>query len=310
MPRIRHNPSAALIPTALGLSIRSDLATFQLGGADAGVFLERVAPLLDGTRDRDAVIAALGGYSPASLAALLDALEARGLVEPVPADPGPAPRRGQEELFRAFGRDPADLSRRLAAARVLVVGRAPWCAVAAGELAAAGAGAVRRAGDDSALEAEAAAPWDLVVAAVAPESTARLERIARFAHGAGVRSLWAHLGGTAAVVGPLVVPGETACRLCATAEALNPSLAARGETAGDSAASRPGGAARARGGDGGAQAALGVRAGHAGGARGDPGPGDAGVDAAHAGAGAVVPGLRGSVGEPGESPLDVPRGRP
>ena len=62
MPRIRRNPSAALTPTGQGLSIRSDLGAFQLTGADAGVFFEHVAPLLDGTRDREAVIAGLPGY--------------------------------------------------------------------------------------------------------------------------------------------------------------------------------------------------------------------------------------------------------
>jgi hypothetical protein len=125
------------------------------------------------------------------------------------------------------------LTRRLAEARVLVVGRAPWCAIAAIELQAAGVGEVRRAGDDDALEREAQASWSLVVAAVAPENVARVERIARFAHRARVRSLWSHLAGTSAVLGPLVTPGETACRLCATAEVLNPLPAARAEAAAD-----------------------------------------------------------------------------
>lgn len=232
MPCIRQNPSAALTPTATGLSIRSDLAAFQLAGADAGVFLEHVAPLLDGTRDREAVIAALPGYSAASLLALLHALQLRGLIEPVPE--ATVGRHGQEEFFRAWSQAPAALSRKLAEARVLVVGRASWCGVVAGELAAAGVGAVKRAGDDSALETEGAAPWRLLIAAVAPDNAARLERIARLAHRAGLASLWAHLGGTLAAVGPLVVPDETACRSCATVEGLNPDLT--GHSAGSSQA--------------------------------------------------------------------------
>lgn len=227
---IRRNPSVALTRTALGLSIQSDLGAFQLTGADAGVFFEHVAPLLDGTRDREAVLAALPGYSPRSLTVLLDALRSRGLIERVPE--APVARRGQEEFFRAWSRQPEDLSRRLAEARVLVVGRTSWCGPLAGELAAAGVGTVKRAGDESALEGEA---WSLLVVAAAPDHEARVERIARFAHDAGVPSLWGHLGGTTAVVGPLVVPGETACRVCATVEGLNPGLVGRGETGGGEA---------------------------------------------------------------------------
>jgi hypothetical protein len=234
VPAIRLNPAAAITPTALGVCVRTDLETLMLGGADASAFVAEVAPLLDGTRDRAAISLALGGYSPRSVTALLDALEARGLVEAVPETPPPSGleggsphrgRRGQEGFARAWSLGPEVLTARLAEARVLVVGRAPWCATAAIELQAAGVGAVRRAGDDDALEREAQASWSLLVAAVAPENLERIARIARFAHRARLISLWSHLAGTKALLGPLVMPGETACRLCATVEALNPPAA-------------------------------------------------------------------------------------
>jgi hypothetical protein len=222
--------------------IRSDLETFQLGGADAGVFVAEVLPLLDGTRDRAALSAALGGYSARSVTALLDALEARGLVESVPETPPPGGvgggsahrgRRGQEGFARAWSLDPEVVARRLAEARVLVVGRAPWCATAVIELQAAGVGALRRAGDDDALGREGQESWSLLVAAAAPENLSRVERLARFAHRARIVSLWSHLAGTKAFLGPLVTPGETACRLCATVEALSPLMAARAEVVAD-----------------------------------------------------------------------------
>ncbi|WP_155799102.1 TOMM precursor leader peptide-binding protein, partial [Sorangium cellulosum] len=67
----------------------------------------------------------------------------------------------------------------------------------------------------------------LVVAAARGDDAVLLARVARFGHRAQVASLFAHLAGTTAVLGPLVIPGKTACRVCAAAEALDPPLAAR-----------------------------------------------------------------------------------
>jgi bacteriocin biosynthesis cyclodehydratase domain-containing protein len=63
-----------------------------------------------------------------------------------------------------------------------------------------------------------------VVAAIAPEDVVAIERLARAAHRAKRVSLWAHELGGSVVLGPLVVPGETACRACATAEPLHPMM--------------------------------------------------------------------------------------
>jgi hypothetical protein len=62
---------------------------------------------------------------------------------------------------------------------------------------------------------------------VAAEDTALAERVTRLAHRAGVRTLWSHLDGGRAVLGPLTVPGRTACRMCASAGGINPPLGAR-----------------------------------------------------------------------------------
>lgn len=99
--------------------------------------------------------------------------------------------------------------------------------MAARELAAAGVkvgdGVSQVAGLEAALAAERPA---LLVAAVAPEDAATVERLARAAHRAGVASLWAHEAGGSLYLGPLVAPGETACRVCA-AEASLDSIMAR-----------------------------------------------------------------------------------
>lgn len=56
--------------------------------------------------------------------------------------------------------------------------------------------------------------WDLVLACVPGDELLVLDSVARFAHAGGLISLGAHLEGLDAVIGPAVVPGETACWNC------------------------------------------------------------------------------------------------
>lgn len=214
---IRLSPFATITPTRGGALVRSDLGVVEITGADLGTFLGRLLPLLDGTRDREAVQAELPGYAPASVAAFLDVLAARGLVEEVPESARDLRRRGQIELLRRWSGAPREAMDRLASARVIVAGRGPWGAAAATELQAGGVGTVERVDEDAPM-----AGAGLVVAAVSPEDVAGTERLARAAHRAGVRTLWSHLDGGRAVVGPLTVPGRTACRVCATSEPEGP----------------------------------------------------------------------------------------
>ncbi|WP_437894145.1 TOMM precursor leader peptide-binding protein [Sorangium sp. So ce124] len=81
---------------------------------------------------------------------------------------------------------------------------APGCAVTPGTLlAAAGRPIVQ---EDTG--------WDLILACVSGDDLLVLQGVARFAHAASVPSLSAHLEGLDAVIGPAVVPGETACWEC------------------------------------------------------------------------------------------------
>lgn len=280
MPCIRLSRSASITPTGVGVILRSDLGSFQLTGEDVSAFLERMVPLLDGSRDRDAILEALSDYSPASVAAFLDLLDARGLIEPCPAQEAAQDRerlRGQEQFLCKWSTAPDEAIRRIAGARVLVVGLEPWGASAALALAASGIAALHLVDDadvgpgDVAIARERGqaalgeprrevlaslvrerAPrcqveasslgalsarelraeggrFDLLVVAVRGGDAALVEHVARLGQEAGIVSLWSHLAGTTAVVGPLVVPGRTACRVCAAAEALNPRLEGRAE---------------------------------------------------------------------------------
>ncbi|MGK4000900.1 TOMM precursor leader peptide-binding protein [Sorangium sp. So ce1024] len=282
MPRVRLSPSASITPTDAGVILRSDLGTFQITGADVGAFLDRMAPLLDGSRDPEAIVEALADYSRESVTALLDLLQARGLVEPAPDADEPPDRarlRGQIEFLRRWSKAPQQAAQRLASARVLVVGLEPWGASAALALAEAGISALRlidggavgpadaavlRARGKAALGAprrgavaalireraplcrvdespaaaldadELLAPGGrphLVIAAARGDDAELLARVARFGHRAEIASLFARLAGTTALLGPLVVPGKTACRVCAAVEALNPQLAPRAPAA-------------------------------------------------------------------------------
>ncbi|WP_437619561.1 TOMM precursor leader peptide-binding protein [Sorangium sp. So ce1151] len=81
---------------------------------------------------------------------------------------------------------------------------APGCAVTHGALLAAADRPLVQ--DDTA--------WDLILTCVPGDDLFVLQSVARFAHAASVLSLSAHLEGLEAVIGPAVVPGETACWNC------------------------------------------------------------------------------------------------
>ena len=81
---------------------------------------------------------------------------------------------------------------------------APGCQVSSGPLLAAPSRALSL--DD--------ARWDLVLACVPGDDLLVLQSVARFAHAAGAISLSAHIEGLEAVIGPAVVPGQTACWNC------------------------------------------------------------------------------------------------
>ena len=135
MKKIRLSPSASITTTHSGVVLRSDLGTFQLQGEDVRLFVTRIVPLLDGTRDADAVAAALPGYSAPSVTGFLTLLRQKGLVEQVPESDR---RLAEERFFQKWGLGEGNGLRQLGEARVAVAGLEPWGAVAAIELAAAG----------------------------------------------------------------------------------------------------------------------------------------------------------------------------
>ncbi|MGH9422201.1 MAG: TOMM precursor leader peptide-binding protein, partial [Thermoanaerobaculia bacterium] len=135
MKKIRLSPSASITTTQSGVVLRSDLGTFQLHGDDVRLFVSAIVPLLDGSRDADAVAAALSDYSAESVSNFLALLQQKGLVEAV-QDSGF--RMAEDRFFQKWEKGEGAALGQLAAARVAIVGLEPWGAVAAIELAAAG----------------------------------------------------------------------------------------------------------------------------------------------------------------------------
>lgn len=261
MSGIRLNPSIMIIQTEAGVLLRSDLRTFRLHGPDARVFINAIVPLLDGSRDREAIVNALGGFSQSNILDLLDRLEKHRILETLDS-PCDDRWHGQVEFFRKWSDHPEESTGRLSQARVLVVGLEPWGVVAAMELAASGIGTLRllddgRVGQNDLLSvrlwsnrhlgrprgealaevlAEASpwccvtpgplaltatghlatgdTDWDLAMGVGARDQLQLFQSLARFAHVHNIPSLFGYIEGLEGVVGPVVLPGRTACWNC------------------------------------------------------------------------------------------------
>ena len=112
---------------------------------------------------------------------------------------------GDADLLSVRAWDSRHLGRpRADALRETLAAQAPWCAVTFGP---------RTLDADGSLPAPPG-DWDLLLVALAGDDLRSLRATARFGHAAGVTSLYGHIEGLDAVLGPGVVPGETACWDC------------------------------------------------------------------------------------------------
>ncbi len=196
----------ATAPTAPRLRIRADLAVEPLGRAavlfasERGSWIVRgevqaaVVPLLDGERDEDAVVDALEeAFEPAEVYYALGRLRERGLVVDAGSPPpsATAPSVGAEAVHGAHGHGPAHDPGRLVSFGPVDV--AAWSGVVA-----------------AALEADPRLTVVLTDHYLRPG----LEVWNRRALDEGRTWLPVRVGGTLAWVGPVFVPGRTACFEC------------------------------------------------------------------------------------------------
>jgi len=188
-------------------------SVLEFEGAAAERFLPHLLPLLDGTRTVDEVVGELGeGVRPAVEHAL-SLLRAHDLLtEAAPADAAAEARRCAELLssLDPGGRTCAELHASLAAVEVHVLGGVPTAEMVGRLLQASGAGAVTGLG----WEDEPPTAGLTVVIPGAGEA-ARVADWNRAALDAG--AAWLQVlpfDGRFAAVGPVFVPGQTACHEC------------------------------------------------------------------------------------------------
>ena len=187
-----------------------------LEGAALKRLVPALLPLLDGTRALEEIVAQLGAPARPAVEHALTLLAGRGLLtEGPPLDELPEPFAASAESLAATRRDaasPHTVRRRLREARVAVAGTPRLIATLARELLRAGVGRVDHV-DWEATRLDAT--HDVAVAAAGPAELAELGDWDRRRNDDGVP--WLALppfDGRLAPIGPLVVPGETACLAC------------------------------------------------------------------------------------------------
>ena len=195
--------------------IRLDDERMELRGAQYALPLhsplfialyEATAPLLQGQHSLDEIEAALRGrYLPGVVLFFLKLLRSHGALQEAPEADSPtdAPTLA---FFSHYGADPALLLRNLRGATVILVGDAALTAPIAGHLRPLGL----------TLEGPEA-DWgraDLVIAARIDPGQGAFSAINRRALTAGARWLHVALEGTTGLLGPMVVPRQTACYDC------------------------------------------------------------------------------------------------
>lgn len=195
--RPRLKPWYRLATTEAGVTARFGQSALFFEGRAARELLPSLLPLLDGTRTPDELAATLGPRTRPAIEHVLDALDAHDLLLHTEIPSGAAGALLAATAYEV--RDPAG-------ARASVLG--------GGETAAAITGLLRACGI-----AEVGETWDaeLVIAAPDDDVARQLDDWNGMAIEHGVS--WLPLtpfDGTIATVGPLIVPGETACHTCVT----------------------------------------------------------------------------------------------
>ncbi len=190
-------------------------AVVVLEGAALKRLVPALLPLLDGTRGVEEIVALLGSPARPAVERALALLAGHGLLTEGPPLDEPRPFAVTAESLSATRRDgpsPDDVRRRLRDAHVFVAGTTPLATTVARELLRAGAGRVAPVGWDVATLDRS---QGVAVAAAGPADRAELDGWARRRNDDGVA--WLALlpsDGRLAPIGPLVVPGETACLEC------------------------------------------------------------------------------------------------
>ena len=186
-----------------------------LEGRAATVLMPVLLPLLDGTRTVEEVVAALGPVAEPAIARALDLLNGHGLLldgDRSASDDDGRREPGDAALFVASQRrtSPSEARTALAGARVAIAGSGIVSGEIARLLEAAGVGDVCLAALDAPPDAET-----LFIAAPSADTTAELVAVNERRLEAGAP--WLQVlptDGRLVVIGPLFLPGVSACHAC------------------------------------------------------------------------------------------------
>ncbi len=196
-------PWYRLAETGDGMLVEHGGTVVALGGRASRLLLPILLPLLDGSRTCEEVAACVGPTVAPAVEHALQVLGSHGLLTDGPAlDPEGAVVATAHRLAAASGDGPAAVAERLRSAQVGFVGPADRTEPVARLL--------RRSGVEAHADPDGR---ELTVAVGLPP--AELAALNLDLHAA--RSPWLPVGafdGRLAEVGPLVVPGETACAEC------------------------------------------------------------------------------------------------
>jgi bacteriocin biosynthesis cyclodehydratase domain-containing protein len=191
------------------IELRADATFYPLRHELLGAAFRAVSDRLDGARTVDAIVAELPeGVAPATVVFLLKTLRAVGLLlDAAELDGEDTDRRDRMLFLSHFTAEPANVARRLAAATVRIAGPEPLAARLADRVRAAGCG-------DVALTQPEGEVADLVLACSDAPAHGLFAAINARALETGTPWLRIACHGATAWLGPLVVPGETACLTC------------------------------------------------------------------------------------------------
>lgn len=187
-------------------------STVKVSGAAAKQLLPALLPLLDGTRSEEAVVAAMGESVRPAVERALAALRTAGVLVDGPALDCDEPLAATATFLTSFQDrlSPEAVAARLAGLRVAVRGTGATAAATADALAASG---IEVSAGATLVEALPDGGFDLL--APAPDELPAVEAWNRQAlHERRPWMLVLPFDGLAAFVGPIFVPGETACFEC------------------------------------------------------------------------------------------------
>ena len=162
MTVLQINPAASIQYTQQGATIQSPLGNFQLSGSDVGIFVQKLLPLVDGTRSSEELVQLLPDHEPQSILQIIELLQQKQILEEViqndqPISEKSAPFKIDLNRFKAFETTGKDALQILKSAHITIFGLESWAINAAIELALAGVGKLTLFDDQPLSKEESAA---------------------------------------------------------------------------------------------------------------------------------------------------------